>query len=447
MKLKVLDENDKAQAGLIGFDPFEGTVAVDHSNIIALDPKKALAARKNDSKGMLLKTASNVALTILGSNEWRGSFGFNELSNEVEWLRRPPIVAGLIRADSGSKVVDEDISYIAGELTGQFGDRVVEETVVHRGVNLAARTFSFNPLQKYLKGLVWDGEKRLDGWLARYVAALPSAYASTVGRWWLISAVARALEPGCQADNVVVLEGHEGAGKSATLRILGGEWHLGRLPNLRDAERAAALMQGKWIIELGELDALRGAAETAVKDFLTQVADTYRKPYARVHVTIKRSQVFAGTTNESQYITESGEARRFWPVKVGTCDTAALKRDRDQLIAEAVAAFREGERWYPQTNAEREMLFEQREERRTVDIWEERVLAWVGERVNVSIADVLTLCMNIEPGKQDRKEQMRVASILKRAGRERVRVGGVHGRTWVYRLPELPPRDVDEPDF
>jgi predicted P-loop ATPase len=365
----------------------------------------------------------------------------------VEWLRRPPIVAGLIRADSGSKVVDEDISYIAGELTKAFGDRVVEETIVHRGVNLAARTFSFNPLQKYLRGLVWDGVKRLNGWLTRYVAAADSVYASTVGRWWLVSAVARALEPGCQADNVIVLEGHEGAGKSATLRILGGDWHLGRLPNLRDAERAAALMQGKWIIELGELDALRGAAETAVKDFLTQVADTYRKPYARVHVTIRRSQVFAGTTNESQYITESGEARRFWPVRVGTCDTVALKRDRDQLIAEAVAAFRAGERWYPQTNAEREMLFEQREERRTVDIWEERVLSWIGERVNVSIAEVLIGCLNLEPAKHDRKEQMRIASILKRAGRERVRVGTHYGRSWVYQLPQGPVRDANEPDF
>jgi predicted P-loop ATPase len=94
------------------------------------------------------------------------------------------------------------------------------------------------------------------------------------------------------------------------------------------------------------------------------------------------------------------------------------------------------------------LLFSQREERRTVDVWEERVLGWIGNRMNVGIAEVLTNCLNIDPGKQDRKEQMRVASILKRSGRERVRIGSHNSRTWVYQLPAEPTRsDPNEPDF
>ena len=79
------------------------------------------------------------------------------------------------------------------------------------------------------------------------------AYITAVSRLALIQAVARAKDPGCKADSVVIFEGEQGTGKSTALRILFSEEYFGdHLPHMTSKD-ACSYLKGKWGVELAEL--------------------------------------------------------------------------------------------------------------------------------------------------------------------------------------------------
>ena len=162
----------------------------------------------------------------------------------------------------------------------------------------------------------------------------------------MISAVARALHPGCKADCALILHGPQGALKSTALRTLASDdWFFDGLRDLGNKDAAQGL-RGKWIIEFGELSAMRRSDIETVKAYMSRQEEKYRAAYTRVEVTEKRRCVFAGSTNSDKPLRDPTGNRRFWTVSVGAIDIQALKRDRDQLWAEAVAAYRDGQQWW-----------------------------------------------------------------------------------------------------
>jgi putative DNA primase/helicase len=208
-----------------------------------------------------------------------------------------------------------------------------------------ARLTPSHPVRNYLNGLRWDGQHRIDSWLTRYMGVAQSHYSNAVGSKWLISAVARVMRPGSKVDTALVLEGKQGIGKSRALRILGGDWFTDNLGDLREKDTLLQLA-GKWIVELGELDAISRHESTQVKAFLSRQEDVYRVPFGRVSESFPRQCVFAGTTNSDTHLKDETGNRRWWPVRCQKIDLAALAQDRDQLWAEAFAMFKEGKNWY-----------------------------------------------------------------------------------------------------
>lgn len=135
-------------------------------------------------------------------------------------------------------------------------------------------------------------------------------------------------------------------------------------------------IRGKWIVELGELDSFNKAESTKAKQFFSASIDTYRESYGRRTSDVPRQCVFAGTTNQDEYLKDATGNRRYWPVACVKVDLEALRRVRDQLWAEAMFCYQAGDIWWV-TREEEELFTAEQEERFVVDEWEGPILDWL----------------------------------------------------------------------
>jgi predicted P-loop ATPase len=202
----------------------------------------------------------------------------------------------------------------------------------------------YDPIQDYLRSLKWDGVPRIDdgnGWLSTYMRAEVTSdeFTREAGRKWLVSAVARAMEPGCKADLVLIVLGDQGQRKSSGFKELGGEWYCDVSIVLGDKD-SKMIAGGKWIMELPDLASLKKSGEVnAIKAFFSTQNDYMRLPFGRTHGTYPRRGVFAGTTNDSEFLGDQTGNRRYLIIKCGKVNLAAIRRDRDQIWAEAVVLY------------------------------------------------------------------------------------------------------------
>jgi hypothetical protein len=107
---------------------------------------------------------------------------------------------------------------------------------------------------------------------------------------------------------------------------------------------------GVWIVELAELASTRKAHIDSVKSFISRAVDRFRPPYGTHIVERPRQSVLTGTVNPSDtFLKDETGNVRYWPNTCTRIDLDALRRDRDQLWAEAVHRFRAGENWWLET--------------------------------------------------------------------------------------------------
>lgn len=207
-------------------------------------------------------------------------------------------------------------------------------------VALIGERRSYHPVRDYLADLRWDGVERLDGWLVKYAGAEDTPLNRAFGRKVLSAAVRRVMQPGCKFDAMLVLEGAQDLGKSSLIRALCHDenWFTDQLEVGADAKATIEKTSGSWIIEMPELDGMGRRDTNRVKSFITTTRDRSRLAYGRYAVTRDRQFVLFGTTNESQYLSDTTGNRRFWIVRASKVNPAGLAEVRDQLWAEAVAA-------------------------------------------------------------------------------------------------------------
>jgi hypothetical protein len=241
-----------------------------------------------------------------------------------------------------------------------------------------AEKASVDPLLEYLRDCAerWDRKPRIDTWLSDYLGAADTASHRAFGRVFLLGAVWRALEPGCQFDTMLVLEGGQGLGKSSALRTLAGgtEYFTDELKLGSDSRTVIEKTRGKWIVEIAELAGMGGREIEAIKAMITCRVDLARLAYGFEETERPRRLVLAGTTNEvgAPYLRDQTGNRRFLPVPVGKIDVARLGAERDMLWGEAVAYVLIGEQAYLQGEAEA-MAIAAQAARTTVDPIAERL--------------------------------------------------------------------------
>lgn len=155
------------------------------------------------------------------------------------------------------------------------------ENKIRLAVQVVAEDNAFHPVKEYLDSLAWDGVERLDVMLIRWMNATDDEYTRAVTRKWMCAGVARIYEPGCKADQMIILVGPQGIGKSRlAYELAKGRWHTDSLGAL-DGKTAYEGLRGKWIVEFAELAATRKSEVESVKNYITKaLTDVLKLIYA-----------------------------------------------------------------------------------------------------------------------------------------------------------------------
>mgnify|MGYP001627807989 FL=1 len=388
--------------------------------------------------GQLRATLHNAIVTLETVNAKKGlGICRNELTLRDEW--------------SAGVIGDADLGLIRVAIE-QAGMHCVGSELTVQAVRAVAEKNQHHPVRTYLASLTHDGTPRLDTWLTQYLQVQDSPYVRAVGRAFFIAMIARVMKPGCKHDHVLVLRGAQGLRKSTACSILGGPWYGDNMPSIRDGGKEAGLyLRGHWLIEMAELAPSRKAEQEDLKAFLTRASDEIRAPYARTADVVPRQCVFIGTSNEDAILKDATGGRRFWPVTVERqIDTDALARDRDQLFAEALAAFGAGEAWHLDAAAEAQAA-EVQEAAREEDPWEQIIGKHLdaqdfdgGKQNEIRMSDLLSGPLDIPRERQTTPLARRAGTILRLMGwvRSKDRRGN---SIWKRTRNDGPSRTIDGP--
>ena len=270
---------------------------------------------------------------LVGFNEFK--FGLPELRKKTPWNRVP--------SDVWSDSDDANLRVYLAKVYGLHNWAMIKDQLT-----IAMENNAFDPVKEYIESTKWDGVARCESLFIKYLGAEDTEYVRVITRKMLVAAIARVYRPGCKFDYMVTLVGPQGIGKSLLIYKLGHGWTSDTLPDVK-TEKAFDALQGIWLMEIGELAALKKTDRESIKLFISKTEDTYRKAYARNTSVNKRRCIFIGTTNDDAFLSDSTGNRRFLPIdvhedKVETAVWDGLdEAEISQIWAEAKTLFDNGE--------------------------------------------------------------------------------------------------------
>lgn len=292
-------------------------------------------------------TIENFCRVLEEDEQVMGAICYNEVAYR-RWVRGsvPWEPAPVDRAWTNS-----DESWLRRWFWSTYGIKGKED--LGDAVTIAESMRSINPIREFLDSLEWDGISRIGSIMTDYLGVEPTEYNIAAFRVWLFGAIARAYQPGTKFDYAIVFAGPQGCGKSTFLSRLAirTEWFNDGLKTLDgDAKKVVEQLAGRWILELGELAALKRTADLeSIKQFITAQFDVYRVPYDKYEEQRPRACVFAGTTNSLSFLADTSGGRRFLPIDAGVLPPTKSLFDKGcpedfrQLWAEVVTLYNAGE--------------------------------------------------------------------------------------------------------
>ena len=409
------------QTGKTGIDDYLATgqpledLQHQTTDIFARNPTRwealPLQCRKD---GQPLETLANYALLLSKHSSWKDRATFDTFSGQLFW--------------DGHRVTESLLTQLAIQVSLHTGIAQRSIAPFRAAMEAVAHDHRFDALQQWIAALpMWDSTKRVATYLQEWLGAEDSPYIAWAGRMLLFSLLDRALSPGALVRYVVILEGSEGIGKSAFLRWLGAPWAI-TMSGTMDSKEAQMLVQGAWLVELGELGALSRTTEERIKSFLSDSQDSYVQKWEKYRGDHPRRCVFVGTVNPGQaYLRGQGglEDTRFVPVIV----TKEWQQERDeeerlQLFAEALVWYNGLEEpWWSVPLPVRASWTEQREIHQAEPIYQEAIETWCDQNIlpeYFTVPQVIKKILDIPEAQWiSRPLQMEVARALKSLGFEK----------------------------
>lgn len=333
---------------------------------------------KRNSNGIIENTIDNILLVLENDPLVKGKIALDDFANRG-------LALGALPWDRGEKKRfwnDTDDAGLRHYLEKVYG--IVGKEKIYDATSLCAHKHKFNSVRDYLLSVKWDGVPRLESIFIDYFGADDNDYTKEVAKKSFVAAVARVMQPGIKFDNMVIISGAQGIGKSTFFSYLGKEWFSDSLVTFEGKE-AAELIQGRWLIEVGELSGMTKSETNTVKQFLSKTDDIYREAYGRRTAQFPRKCVFFGTTNDTEYLKDPTGGRRFWPVdadveKATKSVFTDLPTEVDNIWAEAFVFWQLGEPLYLSKNVEK-MARKQQEDHREVSAKAGTVMEFINKRI------------------------------------------------------------------
>ena len=426
---------------------------------------------QTDDKGKkILPLPDNFGLILRNDKGLRGTVAYDLFTGRIVLQRDLPWRKIDIDPNWNNNDYNGLIEYVSTNYRGLTG-----KTALMDEADLVFSQNNFHPVRNYLNALVWDGKPRLDTMLIDYLGAEDNPLTRAMTRKHFCAAVARVMTPGCKYDYVLTLIGPEGSGKSTLVRLMAFDrWFSDSLTSIEGKE-AMEQLRGMWLIEFGELTNYKKSTSEAYKAFISKQYDSFRPAYGRKTETYPRQCVFFATTNERAFLKGDTGNRRFWVVECCVDEPEKdvwdeLPEDVDQIWAEAVVRWKEGERLFLDRDMAEEARARQESHNEVAaddrvglidafihtpipDTWDsysaEQRMTWYRtasamdpdgaprvRRKTVCAAEVLAECFGIRLDEKTRYKTKEINQILRNLGLEETGRGydKVYGRQRRYRI-------------
>jgi len=333
------DAGQKEFAGLGG----SATPTV-NGEATAEDPDAWIAKLAANKNGTIKPTIDNIRIILENDPLLKGKFALNQFAGRGE------VLGALPWDESGKRRLwsDTDNNGLYWYMESRYD--ITKRGNIDAALDLHAATHAFNEVQDFLNGLTWDGTPRLDTLFIDVLGAEDTEYNRVVTRKIFTAAVARAMNPGCKFDCMLILCGRQGWGKSTIINRMSCGW-LNDSIRTFEGKEASELLQGVWLVEIAELEAFRQADVSRIKQFLSLQVDRYRAAYGRHAKEQPRSCVFFGSCNQMDILRDTTGNRRFWPIDIDIIPRKKTvweltEEDVRQIWAEAKARWVMGEKLY-----------------------------------------------------------------------------------------------------
>lgn len=326
-KLNLSDEQLKQLAKLVA-----------HQSSTELNKEDWKAELIQDNKGKILNNVDNYILFLENDKRYKGKIKYND------FLQQPEL-NGLPFEDAKIAVCMNDCERTIGLSVKQKFDNAMSEVLEKN---------HYNPIIDYFDSLVWDGNKRIETLFIDLLDADNTLLNRKLTQKWFIAAVKRVYEPGCKFDNMIVLQGTQGIGKSSICELIAMNFaNTISLSEIGDKDLVDKLNK-TWIAIIDEMDSFSRKEMSAIKTFVSLQSDATRLAYGHYTKKYMRKCIFIGSTNDTTFLRDSTSSveRRFWVIKCNKTSMDNKIRDLltkeyvDQLWAEAIHYYKEDPNQY-----------------------------------------------------------------------------------------------------
>lgn len=254
-------------------------------------------------KNKFVNHITNYELFINNHPKYAGKLKYNK------FLQRPEL--------DGEIFDDAALNYLYRDCEVEIG--LSSMTNIDKVVKMLPITNAYNPVVEYLNECEkkWDGVERVSTLFIDLLDADDTELNRIMTWKWFMAAVKRVLYPGCKFDNMIILQGSGGIGKSTICELLSNGFYSEMKIDEIGGKDIVDKMNKSWFVIIDELENFNKKDMSSIKSFLSTVKDTARLAYGKMTNEYQRHCIFIGSTNEDTFLrdTSSLVERRFWVIK------------------------------------------------------------------------------------------------------------------------------------